>query len=222
MAHMTKVNLSVNKRSIFGRRIASLRRQGILPGNIFGKKTESLAIQLPMDKFNSVFKQAGETSIVYLTVDDEKKTRPVLISNLQRHPVTEQPLHVDFHQVDLTEKTTATVPVVLVGESPAEKDHGAVLVQVLSELEVEALPTDLPEKLEIDIATMTEIGQSKAVKDIVVDTEKVTIKAEPEEVVVMAQEPQKEEEVVAPAAEGEAAQTAETPAEAPAEEAKQE
>lgn len=220
MPHMTKVNLSVSKRSIFGRRIATLRRQDILPGNIFGKKTESLAIQLPMDKFNSVFKQAGETSIVYLTVDEEKKTRPVLISNLQRHPVTQEPLHVDFHQVDLTEKTTATVPVVLVGESPAEKDQGAVLVQVLSELEVEALPTDLPEKLEIDIATLTEIGQSKAVKDIVVDTEKVTIKAEPEEVVVMAQEPQKEEEAPAPAAEGEEA--AQAPAEAPAEEAKQE
>lgn len=215
---MTKATLSVNKRTILGRKIATLRRQGILPGNIFGKKTDSVAIQLPIDQFKTLFKQAGETSIVYLTLEDEKKTRPVLIANVQRHPVTEEPLHVDFHQVDLSEKTTATVPVVLVGESPAEKDQGAVLVQTINELEVEALPTDLPDMLKIDIATLTEIGQSKAVKDIVVDTEKVTIKAEPEEVIVMAQEPQKEEEVAPAPAEGEVA----APTEAPAEEKKEE
>ncbi len=202
--HMTKVTLSVDKRTVTGRKVALLRREGILPANIFGKKTESVAVQLPMDKFKEIFKQAGETSIVYLTVGDEKKSRPVLIANIHRHPVTSEPLHVDFHQVDLTEKTTATVPVVLVGESPAEKDKGAVIVQIMSELEVEALPADLPDKLEVDIATLTETGQSKAVKDIVIDKEKVTIKAEPDEVIVTAQEPQKEEApAAAPAPEAE-------------------
>lgn len=212
---MEKITLTVQKRQITGRKIKSLRRDGIIPANIFGKKVDSMAVQLPEDVFSKAFAKSGETGIVSLTVDGETRERPVLISNLHLHPVTDRVLHVDFRQVDLTEKVTTAIPVELVGESPAEKDLGAVIVQMINELEVEALPADLPEKLEVDVTALTQFGQSLTVADIKVDTKKIEIQAEPEQVIVSALEPKQEVEEAPAPVEGETAEgeAAETPAE---------
>ncbi len=209
-----KITLQLDKRQLQGRKVKQLRRQGIVPANIFGHKIDSLSVQLKNKDLEKIYKQAGETTIIYATIDSENKQRPLLISSTQVHPVTGFFLHVDFHQVDLTEKVTATIPIVLVGESPAVADSGAVLVQMINEVEVEALPADLPHEISLDISTLKEFGDSLAVKDLKVDTSKVEIKAEPEEQIVQSQEPQKEEEVipVESAAEGEPAPTTPAPA----------
>lgn len=211
-----KITLKVDPRTLTGRKVKLLRRQGLVPANIFGTKTKSTAVEVKADQFMKTFRQAGETNLVYLTVGDEKDARPVLISSVQLHPVTDVPLHVDFHQVDLKQKVTANIPVELVGESPAVEDLGGVLVQLVNEIEVEALPTDLPEKFEIDLSALKAIGDAIAIKDLKVDADKIEIKNDPELQIVQAQEPQPEEEEVvaeeAAPAEGEAAQPAEEPA----------
>ena len=207
-----KISLKVEKRKVAGRAVRQLRAEKLLPANLFGKKVKSAMIQLSLDEFNKVYKKAGETSIIDLKISGDKETRPVLISAVQIHPVTGLPLHVDFNKVDLTQKVTATIPLEFINIAPAVEDDGAVIVQSMDELDVQALPTELPDKLVLDISTLKHIGDSLTVADIKVDKEKVTIDAEAETVIVSAQEPQKEEELP-PLAEGETAAEAAVPAE---------
>lgn len=208
---MDKLTLNVEPRKLQGRKVKQLRRQGYLPANIFGKKTASIAVQVKLDEFLKVFDKAGETSVVNISLEGETKDRPVLISNIARNPATDQFLHVDFRQVDLHQKVVTTVPLEMVGESPAVKDLGGILVQLLNELEIEALPNDIPEKLEVDLTKLTELGASLTVADIKFDSEKITLKAEPTQIAVSVQEP-KEEVEEAPAPTEEVPATGETPA----------
>ena len=212
---MQKNTLKAEKRKVLGRKVKKLRREGVLPANIYGKKTKSLSIKFPVVDFEKVYKAVGETGIVEIAIGKQKK--PVLISNVQLDPVTDKPLHVDFHQVDLKEKTTADVPIELIGESPAEKQGLGTVVQSINEIEVEALPKDLPDKFEIDLSKLTEVEQTVQVKDLVVDTKKVKILAEAEQMIVKVEPPRKEEEVAPPPSEEEVPEEAEK--EAPSEEA---
>ena len=198
---MSKNTLKAEKRKIFGRKIKSLRREGILPANIYGKKVKSLAIQFPQKGFNEVYKEIGETGILEIMIGKEKK--PVLVHNVQVDPVTDVPLHVDFLQINLKEKVTADVPIELIGESPAEKRGLGTVVQYLNEIEVEALPAKLPEKFEVDLSGLKEVDDSTMVKDLKVDTKTVEIKTDIEQMIVKVEPPQKEEEVIAPPAEEE-------------------
>ncbi len=208
---MTNYVLSAESRKLFGRKVKSLRRQGIVPGNVFGAKTKSVAIQLPVKSLVEMLKKAGETSLINLKIEGETKARPVLVAGYAQDPVSGSLLHVDFHEVDLTQKTTATVPVKTIGESSAVK-AGNVLVILRNEIDVEALPADLPESIEVDITGLTEIGATVHAKDLKVDRTKVTLDIEGDEPVVTVQEPAKEEVVAAPAAEGAVAE-GETPKE---------
>jgi large subunit ribosomal protein L25 len=215
---MQKQTLKAEVRKISGRKVKNLRKEGILPGNISGKKIKSEAVQVVLKDFEKVYSEAGETGIVELTEGD--KIRPVLIHNLQVNPVSDAPVHVDFLQVDLKEKVEADVPVELSGEAPAEKQAIGTVVQYINEIKVEALPMDLPEKFTLDVSGLAEVDQSVLVKDLKVDRTKVDIKTGPDEIVVKVEPPQKEE-VVAPTtpAEGEvpAEGAAPTEGEVPAE-----
>ncbi len=208
---MKKPKLAVQKRKTLGRQVKKLRAQGILPANIYGKKIKSTAVQVDLKDLEKVYKEIGETGVVELKVKGEKKVRPVLIHNLQLHPVTDLPLHADFHQISLKEKTRLEVPVELIGEAPAEKEELGILVTLLDSLEVEALPTEFPGKLEVDISNLKEIGDSVRVSDLKVDRKKVKILASENEIVAKIEPLAKEE---APPPEEEA------PEEAPPEEAK--
>ena len=193
---MDKHTIKAEKRKILGQKVKILRKEGILPANIYGKKVKSLAVQLPLNEFEKIYKEAGETGIIEVSVDGTK--RPVLINNIQRHPVTDLPLHVDFLQVDLKEKVTADVPVDLIGESPAEKSGLGTVVQHVNEIQVEALPADLPEKFEIDLSKLTEVDQAVFVKTLAVDSKKVEIKNDAEQILVKVEPLRKEEEAPAP------------------------
>lgn len=194
----TTINLTAQKRGVSGRKVKKLRRNGIVPANIFGKHISSAAIQVNRKDFINALESAGETNVINLTVTGEKDVRPVLVADTHQDPVTDDILHVSFRQVDLTEKVTATVPVEIRGESPAVKEKGGVLVQAINELEVEALPTNLPDKIEIDVSDLVNIGDAKHIKDLKVDRSKVTLTLEPEETVVIIQEPEAEEAPPAP------------------------
>lgn len=198
------IKLKSEKRELFGRKVSRLRKEAKIPANIFGKKVKSEAITVDSKEFSEVFEKAGETQIIDLN------GKPVLVSNLQTDPVSGDYLHVDFRQVDLTEKIKADVPIELTGESPAEKLNLGIVVQQLNELDVEALPADLPEKIIVDVSGLAEVDQAIYVKDLKVD-KKVEIKSDLELIVVKVDPPQKEEVVeVAPTpVEGESVVSAE-------------
>lgn len=188
------IKLTVKPREITGKKVKKLRRENIIPANIFGKGIKSQNIQVAEKEFLTAYKQAGETSIIELNIEGSKSTNPVLVSNLHTHPVSGGVLHIDFHQVDLKEKVTATVPVELIGESPAVKELGGVLFSPVSELEVSALPMDMPSKLELDISSLVEIGNTLTLKDLKVDTSKFEFELGLEEPIVIIQEQKVAEE----------------------------
>jgi len=195
-----KIVLKVEKRKILGKKVKKLRKEDILPANIYGKNVKSLAVQVSLKDFLPVYKKVGETGIVEIMVEGEKTPRHVLIHNVQKDPVSDQPLHADFHQVLLTEKITASIPVELVGESPAVQQNLGVLIQPLSEVEVEALPTDLPEQFTIDISSLKEVDQTITVGDLKPPAG-VKIITSGKEILVKINPPTKEEEVAPPPAE---------------------
>ena len=201
---MDKISLSAQKRTILGRKIKKLRREGFLPANIYGKKVKSLAVTVPFSDFEKVYKKAGETGLVDLTID--KEVRPVLIQNVQYNPVDSKVLHADFYQVDLKEKVTARGPVELVGAAKAVTDKVGVLLTLLDEVEVEALPRDLPEKLMVNVDELAVVDQVIKVSDLKVDakvkiltpTEREVVKVAP--LVSKEAEKQAQEEEAAKAA----------------------
>jgi len=202
---MEKHTLTAGERKLVGRKVKNLRKEGSLPGNVYGKKIKSQAVVVSTKDFLKVFEEVGETGLVELVIG--KDTKPVLVHNLQIDPVDGLPLHVDFLQVDLTQKVTAEVPVETIGECPVEKQGLGTAVLVISEIEVEALPADLPERFQIDVSALTEVDQTVYIKDIKVDASRVEIKNNPEDVVVKveAQKEEKEEAPVEQPIEGEAA-----------------
>lgn len=198
---MDKQTLKAEPRKVSGRKVKNLRKEGTLPANIYGKKVKSLSVQVPLKEFENVYKKAGETGIVELDLGKDKKS--VLVHNVQLNPVTDAPIHVDFLQIDLKEKVSADVQVEMVGESPAQKQGLGTVVLYIDEIEVEALPTDLPDKFEVNIDNLAEVDQAIYVKDLKVDRSKVELKADPEAILAKVEPPQKVEEAPVPVAEGE-------------------
>lgn len=142
-----------------------------------------------------VFKEAGETTLIDLNFNGG--TEKVLVKEVQVHPVTSDPLHVSFFKVNLTEKIRAEVPVEVVGEekSPILKNEQGILLIILNEIEVEALPADLPSRFEIDVSHLTEIGEGVTVGELKFDREKVEIvDMEDDELVLKIDYPEMEEE----------------------------
>lgn len=198
---MTKHTLSAQKRTIVGRKVKTLRSQGVIPASVFGSDTKSISIQLSSADFSKLYKQVGESTLIYLHIDGEKDPRPVMVHEVLRGPVSSLILHADFHQVNLKEKIIAKVPVVLIGESLALKDGLGILVQPSSELEIEALPTDMPQNIEVNISTLANVNETISAKDIKLSS-LLTLKSDPETTVAKIEPLAKEEpkeEIPAPA-----------------------
>ena len=197
----TKHTLKADPRTIKGRKVKQLRSSGLVPANVFGKQLASINIQVSSKDFAKIYTEVGESTLIYLQVEGEKEARPVLVRDVAHHPVSGLVLHVDFNQVNLKEKVEAPVAVKLIGESPAEQEKLGILVQQLDEIDLEALPTDMPESLEVSIENLKEVNDTILVKDIQVDSAKITIKSDPEAIVAKIEALAKEEVVEAPAAE---------------------
>lgn len=176
-----KITLDVQKREITGKRVKQMRKGGLIPANVFGPGFISASISVEGKAFLHTFKQARETGIVYITLDG--KTIPTLIRNIQRDPLTQNILHVDFRKIDLKQKIETSVPIQITGESPAVTQLGGVLLTQHDHLTVEALPTDIPQHIEIDISRITELGQDIKVSDLVKSSAYETKEA-PETIIV--------------------------------------
>jgi len=218
---MDKIELTVTNREILGKKVKHLRRQGITPVHLFGHGIKSLALQCGTGELERVLGQAGQTRLISLKLDKEKKPRSVVVREFDRDWRKGQLVHVDFYQVKMEEKIKLEVPVVLVGEAPALKSKTNMLEHELGALTVECLPAKIPANLEVDINSLTETEQAIRVKDVILDKD-ITVLNDPELVVVKISfrpvekvEEKVVEEVVE--AEAEAEEVAEEAVEAPKE-----
>lgn len=192
---MTKTTASIKaiKRELTGRKVKQLRNQGLTPATVYGHNFEPISISISTMELNKLYSHVGESTLVEIKMDDT--TLPVLFKNPQYHPISSDLIHIDCHKVNLKEKIVATVPLEFIGESMSVK-NGNVLITVLDEIEVEALPTDLPEKIIVDISVLVDIDAQVTVADLIIDRSKVEVKNEADQVIVKTDLPKVEEEVV--------------------------
>lgn len=210
MAQATRqrTELKVTPREVLGKKVRALRREGLTPANIYGPKVESTAVQVLTEELRHVIKTAGRNDIVYLRLDGDEP-RPTFVRDIQQNPVTDAILHVDFFQISLRDKVRAEVPIHLIGLSPAVDTFGGILMHGLDHVTVEALPTEVPSFLELDVSPLVEINQALHVSDLELP-EDVTLLTDAEQVVAKvappAVEPEPEVEEEGEAVEGEAAE----------------
>jgi len=180
---MEKVILKATKRDVTGKHVKALRRAGQLPAVIYGRRTEPIVISL--EAHSALLALGKLTSSSLVTIDVDGKEYPALVREKQRDFIKNRLLHVDFMAVSLTEKIRTSVRIDFKGMSPAVKDFNAVLVHNLEELEVECLPTDLPERISVDISMLAKVGDGIRVSDVVVP-ENVRLLDDPDTMVAVA------------------------------------
>ena len=163
---MARKELTVEPRKVTGKKVAQLRRTGILPGNIFGHGIESQAVQIDFEQLQHTLHHATANEVLDLKVKGEGAVRPVVLHKLQRNPLNGHPIHADFYQVQLREKMRAEVPVVFVGNTEAIDTYNGVLVPALETIHVEALPLDIPASFEVDISKMRNLEDAFHVRDL--------------------------------------------------------
>lgn len=215
---MKHEKLKVEKRTILGKKLKKLRRDGIIPANVYGKNIKSESIQVKADELEKVYKETGETGLVDLEFSG--KSIPVLIHNVQKN-FRGKVLHTDFFQVNLKEKVKAMVPLEIVGEPKAVIDKIGILMNILSEVEVEALPEELPEKIDVNVEHLANIDGQITVADLKAPSN-VEILTDSSQVVskigeLVTKEAAEEAAAEAAAAEAAKAEGAETEGQAPVE-----
>lgn len=184
--------ISAKIRKNLKRKTKLLRKQNKLPAVLYGHKAKNTPLEISYKDFERIYKEAGESSLISLEIEGEKKAYQVLIHDIQRDPLSGRFIHVDFYQPSLTEKTEADIPLKFVGESEAVRNLGATLVKNILEIEVRALPRDLPHEIEVDISKLKTFDDHIKVSDLNLPKE-IEILKDPEEIIVSVVPSQKEE-----------------------------
>jgi len=185
------IELSAEKRDIFGKKLKNARKEGKLPAVYYGSKEKSTPVFISAKDFKKVLKEAGETTLVSLKMG--KDSKDVLIHEISFDPVKDEPIHVDFYAIEKGQKVTVTIPLEFVGVSPAVKELGGILIKVTHELEVEADPTFIPHKIEVDISSLVNFESQIAIKDLKLP-EGVIATHEALDIIAAIQEAKEEEE----------------------------
>lgn len=186
-------SLQVAARTLAGKKNKLLRDHGLIPGVVYGHGETNRLVEVKRALFEKLFQSAGESSLVDLSIDGTPSLK-VLIHDVQNHPVNGQIIHIDFYQVKMTEKLTADVPLVFVGEPKAVKELGGILVKTLDHVKVECLPQDLVHELKVDLSSLETFDDTIHVKDIVVPSE-INVLSSADDMVVSIQPPRAEEEI---------------------------
>jgi large subunit ribosomal protein L25 len=195
------VVIDAQKRTVKGKQVGALRRQGLLPGVIYGRigkeQIEPIAIQLDLHNATQIIKKLTGSSLVTLDVEGEKY--PAILREIQKDIIIGTLLHVDFMAVSMSEKLHTAVSIELIGQAPAEINLAAVVVTGISELEISCLPQDLPERIEVDATILTDFDSAIYVKDLVLP-DAIEILTDPDELIAgvtyVAMEEEEEEEEV--------------------------
>lgn len=188
------MDLSVQNRDEISKNVKEVREKGYILAEFYGHGMENMHLAVKKDEFRKAYKEAGESSVITLVLGSKKM--PALIHEVQQDYVSGETMHIDFYGVRMDEKISAGVVLEFIGEAPAVKTHGGVINKAMQEVEVEALPADLPHSIKVDLGTLTEIGQSIYVKDLSLP-KGVEVLVDPETVVVGIAAPRAEEETPA-------------------------
>lgn len=186
--------LKAQSREDVGKKLKSLRQKGIIPAVVYGSGHKPISIQVDYKEFGKIFEQAGESTLIKLRVGNEVKN--VLIHDIAKDPVSGRFIHVDFYHVRMDKAIKAEVPLIFTGEAPAVKALEGVLIKNITEVEVEALPKDLPHEIKIDISGLDSFDKHIRAKDLILPSG-VKIDLDPDEVIVSVMPPRAEEEVKA-------------------------
>ncbi len=200
-----QVSLQVASRTVLGKEVKKLRRVGVIPANIYGRHQPSQALQVDQHALERFLAGHRATRVIDLQVDGSNGTvLNALVRHIKRSPRNGKILHVDFLRVSMNEPITVRVPLRLIGTAPAVEVEGGVLLHMLDTLEIECLPGDLPEALELDIGSLKELDDALHVRDVPLPP-KVTLLSDPDEPVAKVVAPRA---VLAEEAQAEAAETA--------------
>ena len=189
---MISLNAKIRKEA--GKKTRVLKESGKIPAVVYGPGVKNISLEIDQLEFKKVFKEAGESSLIDLKVDKEK--RPVLIHEIQKDPVSDKIIHIDFFQASLKEEVEVTVPLVFEGTAPAIKELGATLVKNMIEIQVKALPQNLPHEIKVNIDGLKAIGDHILVKNLPL-AEGVKVSKKPDEIVVSISAAEKVEEELA-------------------------
>jgi large subunit ribosomal protein L25 len=189
---MEETILNASVRNIVGKQVKALRRAGKLPAVIYGHSIVPINIAINSHEANLLLPTLSSSHLIVVDVDGTRHT--TLVREKQTHPVTRNLVHIDFQEVSLTEKLKTGVGIIFVGEAPAAKNYNGVIVTNLEELEVEALPMNLPDHITIDLSILKNIGDTIHIRDIKLSSE-VEILSHPDEIVVIVTAPAVEVEI---------------------------
>ena len=195
------LTLKTEPRKITGRKTDQLRKGGIIPAVVYGRDLKSKMIQVKVQAFEEVYQEAGTSSLINLEIDQEKPLK-VLIYALQYHYLTDQVQHIDFYKIKAGEKITVPVTLNFVGEAPVVKELGGHLITNLDRVEIECLPEDLINEIEVDVSSLKKLDDTIRIKDLKF-SDQIKILQDSEAPVIHAEEPRRaEEEEAAEAEEG--------------------
>ena len=211
---MESLALKTEHRSVTGKKVRALRREGVTPAHLYGNGIPSMNLQADTAHLQRVVIQAGRNAPVSVSVKGARGTHFAFIREVQRHPITEAILHVDFYQVPMAEVMRTQVPVYLTGEAPAVRTLGGVLLQALHSIEVECLPLDLPQYVEVEVSGLVEFDQAIYVSSITL-SDSVALITDPNELIARVNPPRvavaEEEAAVAEVTGAEAEEEAKEP-----------
>ncbi len=182
--------IQTEKREVFGKRLEPFRKKGKLPAVLYGPKEKTQSIFIFLKDFKKLWNEAGESTVIQLNLGDIKKE--VLIQDVAMDPVKGEPVHVDFYAVLMDKPIQASVSLVFEGISPAVKNLGGILVKVMHEIEVEALPKNLPHELSVDISALANFEDKISAKAIILP-KGVKLISNPDETVALIEAPREEE-----------------------------
>jgi large subunit ribosomal protein L25 len=190
------IKLSAKIRTETGKKTNDLREAGRIPAVIYGHEVKNVSLDVDYKEFQKALKDAGRSSLIELSVDGEKEKRIVLIHDLQKDPISDKCIHIDFFETSAKEEVEVRVPLILEGIALAVKDLGGTLMQNISELEIKAMPQDLPHEIKVSIDGLKTFEDRILVKDLILP-KNVKVVAKPDEIVASVLEPAKVEEDLA-------------------------
>jgi large subunit ribosomal protein L25 len=162
------VELAAEKRKVLGKRVKQLRRQGQTPGVMYGHDFEPVPLQFETRRLQQLLSQVGGSQLINIKVKGQKRPEMALVRDVQRDPIRQSVLHVDFYRVAMAERLTTEIPLEIVGESPIVERGEGILLQGISTIEVECLPGDLVDAIEVDLSDLIELDQALHVRDLAV------------------------------------------------------
>ena len=200
-----RVELTAHKRTVQGKQVKQLRREGWIPGVMYGHDFDAVSLRFEARSLQHLLSRVGGSQLINIKIEGQKKPEAALVREVQRDPVRHNLLHVDFYRVKMTERLTAEIPLEMVGESPVVEQKEGILLQDLSSIEVECLPGDLVDAIEVDLSDLIELDQALYVRDLAVPAG-IDVLTDPDEMIVhlvrlVEEEIVEEEELLAPVAE---------------------